>query len=62
MAGDPRQAKIEELLGNKTTFCAARRSYQPQLCPGLAAGPGLARPLEGGQLEVLRVARSSCPL
>jgi diphosphate-dependent phosphofructokinase len=61
MAGDPRQRKIEALLGNETTFRTARRSYQPQLCPRLAAGPGGLRPLEGFALEVLKVAQEQLP-
>ncbi|MCK9376303.1 MAG: diphosphate--fructose-6-phosphate 1-phosphotransferase [Syntrophobacterales bacterium] len=61
MASDPRQTKIEALLGNETTFRAQRRSYQPHLCPRLAAGAGLTRPLEGVDLEVLRVAREQLP-
>jgi len=61
MAGEPRQRKIEALLGNETTFRAARRSSQPQLCPGLAAGPGGLRPLEGFDLEVLKVAQEQLP-
>ena len=47
MAGKPRQTAIEALLGNETAFRAARRSYQPHLCPRLAAGPGSTRPLPG---------------
>jgi pyrophosphate--fructose-6-phosphate 1-phosphotransferase len=62
MAGEPRQRKIEALLGNETTFRAARRSYRPQLCPRLAAGPGGLRPLEGFALEVLKVAQEQLPL
>ncbi len=61
MASDPRQTKIEALLGNETTFRAQRRAYQPHLCPHLAAGRGLTRPLEGVDLEVLRVAREQLP-
>jgi len=61
MAGEPRQRKIEALLGNETTFRAARRSSQPQLCPRLAAGPGGLRPLEGFDLEVLKVAQEQLP-
>ena len=61
MAGEPRQTRIEALLGNETAFRAARRSYQPLLCPRLAAGPGLTRPLEGFALDVMKVAREQLP-
>jgi len=61
MAGESRQTPIEALLGNETAFRAARRSYQPHLCPRLAAGPGLTRPLEGFDLEVMKVAREQLP-
>jgi len=61
MAGKPRQTKIETLLGNETAFRAARRSYQPHLCPRLAPGAGLTRPLDGFDLEVLKVAREQLP-
>jgi len=61
MAGKPRQTKIEALLGNETAFRAARRSYQPHLCPRLAAGPGSTRPLPGFDLEVLKVAQEQLP-
>jgi pyrophosphate--fructose-6-phosphate 1-phosphotransferase len=61
MAGESRQRKIEALLGSETTFRAARRSSPPQLCPGLAAGPGGLRPLEGFDLEVLKVAQEQLP-
>jgi pyrophosphate--fructose-6-phosphate 1-phosphotransferase len=61
MAGEPRQREIEALLGNETTFRAARRSYKPQLCPRLAGGPGGLRPLEGYGLEVLKVAQEQLP-
>jgi pyrophosphate--fructose-6-phosphate 1-phosphotransferase len=61
MAGKSRQGEIDSLLGNETTFRAARRSYQPHLTPRLAAGPGRARPLPGFDLEVLKVAREQLP-
>ena len=55
------QAQIEDLLGTETRFREERRAYQPLLCPALAAGPGKARPLDGYDLEVLRVAREQLP-
>jgi diphosphate-dependent phosphofructokinase len=61
MAGEPRQPTLEQLLGNETTFCAARRSYHPQLCPCLTAETSLTRPLEGFDLEVLRVTQEQLP-
>ncbi|MBU4233152.1 MAG: diphosphate--fructose-6-phosphate 1-phosphotransferase [Desulfobacterales bacterium] len=61
MAGKPRQTKIEALLGNETALRAARRSYQPHLCPRLAAGIGSTRPLPGFALDVIRVAREQLP-
>jgi pyrophosphate--fructose-6-phosphate 1-phosphotransferase len=61
MAGEPRQPKIEALLGNETTFRAARRSYRPHLCPRLAAGPGVLRPLDDMALNVLKVAQEQLP-
>src|SRR3989339_206956 len=61
MTGKPRQSKIEALLGNETALRAARRSYQPLLCPRLAAGAGSTRPLPGFDLEVIRVAREQLP-
>jgi pyrophosphate--fructose-6-phosphate 1-phosphotransferase len=61
MASEPRQTAIEALLGNETTFQAGRRFYQPHLCPCLAAGTGLTRPLDGLDLEVLKVAQEQLP-
>jgi pyrophosphate--fructose-6-phosphate 1-phosphotransferase len=61
MAGKPRQTKIEALLGNETAFRAARRSYQPHLCPPLAAGTGSTRPLKDFALDVMKVAREQLP-
>jgi diphosphate-dependent phosphofructokinase len=61
MAGGDPQAKIEELLGIDTPFKAERRAYQPQLCPALAGGAGLTRPLAGFDLEVLKVAHEQLP-
>ena len=61
MAGEPRQTTVEALLGNETTFQAGRRFYQPHLCPYLAAGTGLTRPLDGVALEVLKVAQEQLP-
>jgi len=61
MAGKPRQTRIEALLGNETAFLAGRRSYQPHLCPRLAAGPGSTRPLPGFDLDVIKVAREQLP-
>jgi len=61
MAGEPRQTRIEALLGNETAFLAGRRSYQPHLCPRLAAGPWSTRVLTGYDLEVIKVARDQLP-
>jgi len=61
MAGEPRQTRIEALLGNETAFLAGRRSYQPHLCPRLAAGPGSTRSLPGFDLDVIKVAREQLP-
>ena len=61
MAGKPRQTKIEALLGNETALRTARRSYQPHLCPRLAAGTGSTRPLPGFDLDVIKVAREQLP-
>ncbi len=52
---------VDELLGNETPFRVERRSYQPCLCPRLAAGIGVVRPLAGFDLEVLRVAQEQLP-
>ena len=61
MASEPRQTRIEALLGNETAFLAKRRSYQPHLCPRLTAGAGLTRPLDGFDLDVIKVAREQLP-
>jgi len=61
MAGKTRQTKIEALLGNQTALREARRSYQPHLCPRLAAGAGSTRPLPGFALDVNKVAREQLP-
>jgi pyrophosphate--fructose-6-phosphate 1-phosphotransferase len=61
MAGEPRQTVIEALLGNETTLQAGRRFYQPHLCPHLAAGTGQTRPMDGIDLEVLKVAQEQLP-
>jgi pyrophosphate--fructose-6-phosphate 1-phosphotransferase len=62
MAGETRQSINEELLSNETTFQAGRRFYQPHLCPRLATKGGRTRPLEGFDLEVLKVAEEQLPL
>jgi diphosphate-dependent phosphofructokinase len=49
------------LLDSETAFRAERRSYQPCLCPRLATGTGVTRPLAGFALEVLRVAQEQLP-
>ncbi len=46
----------EDLLATETGFQKERLAYQPGLCPALAGG-GVTRPLDGGGLEVLKVAR-----
>jgi pyrophosphate--fructose-6-phosphate 1-phosphotransferase len=56
------QPMMDELLGIETTFQAARRSYEPHLCPVLAGGTGITRPLPGFDLEVLRVAQEQLPV
>jgi len=56
------QKMMDELLGSETAFRAERRSDQPRLCPTLAAGTGITRPLPGFDLEVLRVAQEQLPL
>jgi pyrophosphate--fructose-6-phosphate 1-phosphotransferase len=61
MAGDHLQPRIEELLGTETAFRSERRAYRPQLCPALAAGAGVTRPLGGFALEPLRVAQEQLP-
>lgn len=61
MASDEPQGKIEELLGNESPFRSERRAYQPRLCPSLAGGAGLIRPLSGFELEVLKVAVEQIP-
>jgi diphosphate-dependent phosphofructokinase len=62
MAGEPRQPQIEALLNNETTFRVERRTYQPQLGSRLANGPGRMRPLEGFDLEALKVAQEALPV
>jgi diphosphate-dependent phosphofructokinase len=61
MAGESRQDNLEELLGNDTAMRGERRRYQPPLCPGLDAGSGEMRPLDGFDLEVLKVAQEQLP-
>jgi pyrophosphate--fructose-6-phosphate 1-phosphotransferase len=61
MTGEDPHDTIEELLGTETPFKAERRAYQPQLCPALAAGTGVTRPLGGFDLEVLKVATEQLP-
>jgi pyrophosphate--fructose-6-phosphate 1-phosphotransferase len=61
MSGDKPQTRLEELLGTETAFRSERRAYRPQLCPALAAGVGVTRPLEGFDLEPLRVAQEQLP-
>jgi pyrophosphate--fructose-6-phosphate 1-phosphotransferase len=61
MTGDDSQDIMQRLLGTDTTFRAERRAYQPQLCPALAKGTGVTRPLEGFDLEVLKVATEQLP-
>ena len=61
MTADSPDGKIEELLGTDTTFRAERRAYQPQVCPALAGGAGVTRPLTGFDLEVLKVAAEQLP-
>jgi len=52
--------QIEDLLATETGFQKERLAYQPGLCPALAGG-GITRPLDGGGLEVLKVAREQLP-
>ncbi len=60
-AGGSKKAQTDYLLGNESRFREERRAYQPQLCPALAAGPGRTRPLDGFDLDVLKVAREQLP-
>ncbi|MCX5892459.1 MAG: hypothetical protein NTW80_05710, partial [Deltaproteobacteria bacterium] len=60
-AGGSTQAQEDYLLGNERRFREERRAYQPQLSSTLAAGPGLTRPLDGFELDVLKVAREQLP-
>ncbi len=62
MASDDPQAQVEALLEMDTPFKSERRAYQPQLCPALAAGAGVTRPLSGFELEALKVACEQLPL
>ncbi|MGP8106877.1 MAG: diphosphate--fructose-6-phosphate 1-phosphotransferase [Desulfobaccales bacterium] len=50
----------EDLLATETGFQKERLAYQPGGCPALAAG-GITRPLDGGGLEVIKVAREQLP-
>jgi diphosphate-dependent phosphofructokinase len=52
--------QIEDLLATETGFQKERLAYQPGRCPALAGG-GITRPLDGGGLEVLKVAREQLP-
>jgi pyrophosphate--fructose-6-phosphate 1-phosphotransferase len=61
MTADKPHDKIDELLGTETLFRVERRAYQPPLCPALASGTGVTRPLAGFDLEVLRVATEQLP-
>ncbi|MCL4502814.1 MAG: diphosphate--fructose-6-phosphate 1-phosphotransferase [Deltaproteobacteria bacterium] len=60
-AGGSTQAQEDQLLDNESRFREERRGYQPPLCPALAEGPGHTRPLDGFELEVLKVAREQLP-
>jgi pyrophosphate--fructose-6-phosphate 1-phosphotransferase len=55
------QAQLDYLLGNDSAFRQERRAYQPLLTPALAAGPGITRPLDGYELDVLKVAQQQLP-
>jgi diphosphate-dependent phosphofructokinase len=61
MTADKPHDKIQELLGTETLFRIERRAYQPPLCPALAGGAGVTRPLAGFDLEVLKVATEQLP-
>jgi pyrophosphate--fructose-6-phosphate 1-phosphotransferase len=52
--------QIEDLLATETEFQKERLAYQPGCCPALAGG-GITRALDGGGLEVLKVAREQLP-
>jgi diphosphate-dependent phosphofructokinase len=56
----PASRQIEDLLATETGFQKERRAYQPGQCPALA-GVGITRPLDGGGLEVIKVARELLP-
>ena len=55
------QAQLDDLLSNGSAFREERRAYQPLLSPALAAGPGTTRPLDGYELDVLKVAQQQLP-
>ncbi len=59
-AGMAAFGQVEDLLAAETAFQKERRAYQPGRCPALA-GAAITRPLEGGDLEVLKVAREQLP-
>ncbi len=56
------QGQLEQLLANDSILRLERQAYQPQLCPCLAGGPTMVRPLAGYDLEVLKTAREQLPL
>jgi len=51
---------IAGLLQAESPICGERRAYQPPLCPCLQSA-GATRPADGGELEVLKVAREQLP-
>jgi diphosphate-dependent phosphofructokinase len=61
MNADTPHVNLQDLLGTETAFRAERRAYQPQICPALAEGTGITRPLVGFDLEVLKVASEQLP-
>ena len=61
MSGESRQKSIEELLGNNTALRLERRFYQPPLCQSLNSGSGKIRPMDGFDLDVLKVAEEQLP-
>ncbi|MCX5890223.1 MAG: diphosphate--fructose-6-phosphate 1-phosphotransferase [Deltaproteobacteria bacterium] len=55
------EAQIEDLLGTETRFREERRAYQPGLCSALTAGRTTTRPLDGYELDAIKVAREQLP-
>ena len=52
-----RPQAIQALLSAESPIRAEKRSYQPPLCAILQQGPGIAQPMPGAELEVLKAAQ-----